>query len=93
MSKRSNKTYPISIRRLVKEIRENLNAIEQWKESPDSFCVENVLQYTHYLECLVEFLECYDCGSTGGFGDGQGGGIMDLHERADWLIDKYKGVK
>ena len=73
---------------LVKEqIRSDLRLIEQWKGSYD--WADNVAKYYHKLEALVELLEIYNCGSVGGFDEGQ----VDhkrytLEERAEYVLNK-----
>lgn len=87
---------------ILQEIRHTIQLVEQWKGVNQPAWVENQLKYMNQLECLVEIVEVYDCGSTGGFGVGQGfkkGHLQvndnhnpgDLFDRANWLLAKYKG--
>ncbi len=55
-------------------------------------------QHEHYVaaETLIEVVETLDCGSVGGFGDGQDKmANYSLFERWDYLVKKYwpKGLK
>jgi len=77
---------------LLTEIKSAIQQVEQWHEAPfaDGFA-DNTAGYFHQLEALVELLEIYDCGSTGGFGKDQPDNL-NLKERADWLLKKYKNI-
>lgn len=74
---------------LVFAVREGLDRVEQW--SNPLHLVEHpqyAFEYTIRLRAAVEWLEIYDCGSTGGFGKDQPEG-QHLLERARWLLEKY----
>jgi hypothetical protein len=87
----SNKRYPIDLKALVKRIEEALKLRQQWLRMGD---LPRANEYNIQLETLVEWLECYDCGSVGGFGEGQQDKVNSdyeptLAERTVWLLRKY----
>jgi hypothetical protein len=67
-------------------MRDHLNAIEFWQKQEDW---DRVVFYRAKLAALVELLEIYDCGSIGGFGEGQPRN-QTLPQRSDWLLRKYQ---
>ena len=83
---------------LIKNIRERMGLVEQWRQIPNKTgWAETSLKYLHELEGLVELLEEADCGSCGGYGEGQfetnethDKDVGDLFDRAKWLLNKYK---
>lgn len=87
-----HKKYNITVEGIVEEIKDALQCRKQWLDlSPDT--LGRAYEYHIRLECLVELLECYDCGSVGGFGKGQfktnSDPELNLLQRAEWLIKKY----
>jgi hypothetical protein len=69
---------------ILKAIRANLAAIEQWSEMED---YGRSYYYSSKAEALIELLEVDDCGSIGGFDDvrGQPEGYQSLKSRYKWL--------
>jgi hypothetical protein len=49
----------------------------------------NVLQYMQKAEALIELLEVHDCGSVGGFDEGNKG-LYSLEERYEALKEKER---
>lgn len=80
-----NRLFPL----LLNEIKDACQQVEQWHESPyaEGFAA-STFEYVNRLAALVELLEVYDCGSSGGFGKDQPEDL-DLKSRADWLLRKY----
>lgn len=78
----------IQVALVVKQIRHELAMVEQWRREADD--VYHAAEHHGILKGLVELLEVHDCGSTGGFGEGQPRGHhQTLHDRAAWLLGKY----
>lgn len=79
---------------LLNRIEQSLNAVYQWgsqiaeKRMKTSY-VEAAFGYLHQAEALIELLEVFDCGSVGGFDEGQQG-LYSLEERFDFLRNKHK---
>jgi hypothetical protein len=74
---------------LLHQIRVGMQIVEQFKLNPYQHTgIELHVQSVARLEALVEVLEVFDCGSTGGFGKGFTG--HGLKARATWLLEKYQ---
>lgn len=72
---------------MLKCIQDELMQVKQW-DTYDT--IPNKARHYHLLQSLVEAMEIWDCGSTGGYGKGQYG-YHTLAERALYIIKKYKG--
>lgn len=88
---------------LLKEVEQLMQQVKQWEHVRETGWAANYMEYICQLKALVELLEVADCGSTGGFGKGQGYADLrrsdwcnenhnpgDLFDRAKWLLRKYK---
>lgn len=74
---------------LLQRIRLMIQVVEQFTLNPYQHTgIELHVQSVARLEALVELLETFDCGSTGGFGKGFTG--HGLKDRATWLLEKYQ---
>jgi len=76
----------LSRQTILKHIGDSLHLVAQWSETP-AWC-EKVAKYYHHAEALIEVLETADCGSVGGFDNGQPR-PRTLFDRLDWLYRKY----
>ncbi|MCP5004644.1 MAG: hypothetical protein GY941_12010 [Planctomycetes bacterium] len=75
---------------ILERIHGHLESIDQWREVPSlSSWAANVLEYAYKAESLIEVLEVADCGSIGGFGQGQKYSGGRLTDRYEYLKDKY----
>ena len=76
----------VTIPELLKEAKDDLQAVMQWSHD-----YPRQVEYSIRTETLIELVEVMDCGSTGGFGNGQEYGIEPdtLFHRWLWLANKY----
>jgi len=90
MKKKPSKQPP-AISRLVilQEIADDLHGLIGWAES---MSFDTAQKYNAHAESLIELLEVADCGSIGGFDDGQKYNC-NLFYRWDWLVKKYHDPK
>lgn len=77
---------------ILKTIQDNLDSTYQWSQqfaekriNPDYS--ETAFGYMHRAEALIELLEVADCGSVGGFDQGEEG-LYSLEERFKLLKRK-----
>ena len=80
----SAKLFPL----LLEQIEATVRSVHLWHENVE--WSDRTFSNIQQLIALVELLEVFDCGSTGGFGKNQGYGSQTLLERADWLLNKYR---
>jgi len=73
---------------ILKTIGDHFQGVIQWSRHHDADWAENVVQYLHQAEALIELLEVFDCGSIGGFDSFQPP-PRTLFDRWDWLFRKY----
>lgn len=85
---------------LLSNIRANLQQVKQWQNYPSLDHAQHYASSMAGLQILVKTLEWFDCGSVGGYGEGQGfkkgdwqcnanHNSGDLFDRAKWLLKKY----
>jgi hypothetical protein len=75
----------ISVQKILEEVRDGFQQIAQWNGLSS---IGNKLEHYYKTEALVELLEVFDCGSVGGFGEGQEDN-NDLYARFLYLRNKY----
>ena len=82
---------------ILKQVKQAMRQVVQWQDVREIEWRQNSCQYMVRLGALVEVLEIADCGSVGGYGEGQfecnethDTDVGDLFDRANWLINKYK---
>ncbi len=87
------KPQPPAIPRLkiLQKIAEHLSGVIQWTEGRCHF--SRAAEYQAQAEALIELLEVADCGSVGGFDEGQIGGNQTLFARFEWLVNKHHSFK
>ncbi len=68
---------------VLRQIENDLCAIVQWA---DMGAFTTAAEYAAKAEALIELLEVYNCGSTGGFDEGQQA-PRTLVTRWRWLVD------
>lgn len=79
----------VSYKYVLNQAGGNLGSIKQWILMQK---YERAADHHHRAEALVELIEVLDCGSTGGFSEGQNqAGTQYLFNRWDWLYRKYVG--
>ena len=76
---------------ILKEIESCLQQVDQWAKG----LIINYRfswEYSMAAEALIELIEAHDCGSIGGFGEGQpstiNGRKLSLKDRYDWIKNK-----
>ena len=73
---------------MLAEIYNNLLGVIQWREQPwDTDCAKEVYDCGIKAETLIEFIETEDCGSVGGFDEGQKD-PRNLLTRFEWICNK-----
>jgi len=96
------KKTAIPIKTLLDQVLEDLKSAQQWADHKD-FDVDyrHIVAHKHLVSAaaIIEVVEVYDCGSAGGFGEGQlisNGEVsvyMDIYypifARFLWLYEKY----
>lgn len=78
----------------LEQIKSDLDAVYQWgaqinKKAVNVDYSSTAFQYMHRAEALIALLEVYDCGSFGGFDDGEKG-LYSLEERFKFLKNKRR---
>ena len=81
----------IRIKQLLESALEELDLVIQWSEPP-FFDFASGARYMARAEAIIELVEVWDCGSTGGYSDGQPE-TNNLFERWLWLAKKYTKIK
>lgn len=88
MGKKLGKNTGIPRLVVLQEIFELFGQVRQYAELRDYKFAND---YQNRAESLIELLEVFDCGSLGGFDDGQE--EQDLFGRFIWLLNKYNSKK
>jgi len=74
---------------MLVEIGEAFLQCCQWSEMHD---YKGALKYYCLAEKLIDIIEVKDCGSIGGFDEGQPDGL-DLFGRYEWIFNKFHKAK
>lgn len=77
----------LSYQGVLDEIEASLQSMEQWAGLG---LLGRAHEYYCYVEALVSLLEVHNCGSTGGFDEGQTQ-TQSIYQRWQWLVKKGKG--
>lgn len=78
----------ISYSFVAKQIKDELQQVEQWKELGYD-TINSAGEHYKKLEALVELLEVYNCGYVGGYDKGQDRSKRwSLKDRAKFVIER-----
>jgi len=77
----------ITRKTILIQIGEHLTSMNQWALYEN---YDYASKYANKAESLIELLEVYDCGSVGGYDEGQHELMphASLHQRYSWLYNK-----
>lgn len=76
-------TNTIKRNEILEELKSDWESMEQWVDMKD---FHRASMYQTRIETLIELLETHDCGSIGGFDEGQVN--RTLEGRYEWVINK-----
>lgn len=82
------KSEPINRLLILHGIGNSFQGMMQWSKLKTTSGTQKVSECAAQAEMLIELLETLDCGSVGGFDEGQTP-TKDLFARWDWLYRKY----
>lgn len=84
----------IQVEAILEAIEDEIKLMYQWstqfaEKRVKADYVANSIAHAHRAEVLIELLEVHDCGSVGGFDDGNHG-IYSIELRYDFLRKKKR---